>query len=124
MSDKQASGNDQPDRTDLAEDRTILANERTYAGWIRTALTALAVALGLRALMRSFEPVWVPQLISSAFVVVAIALIWLAWRRARHVQSRLDMHAIEGMPRTPMGWITGLMIVASLALGVVLWLVA
>src|SRR5690606_18654730 len=113
-----------PGRTDLAEDRTVLANERTYAGWIRTALTALAVALGLRALMRSFEPVWVPQLIASAFVLVAVALIWLAWRRARSVQSRLDMHAIEGMPRTPMGWIAGLMIVASLAVGVVLWLVA
>ncbi|MDF1729557.1 MAG: DUF202 domain-containing protein, partial [Sulfitobacter sp.] len=37
------------DRTDWAEDRTILANERTFAGWMRTGMASLAVAIGLKA---------------------------------------------------------------------------
>ncbi|MEY8838652.1 DUF202 domain-containing protein, partial [Cribrihabitans sp. XS_ASV171] len=35
-------------RTDWAEDRTLLANERTYAGWLRTGMAAVALALGTR----------------------------------------------------------------------------
>ena len=41
-------------RTDWAEDRTILANERTFAGWMRTGMASLAVAIGLKAVFGGF----------------------------------------------------------------------
>jgi len=45
-------------RTALAVDRTILAAERTYAAWVRTGLTALASAVGARALLGHTVPDW------------------------------------------------------------------
>ena len=46
------------DRTDLAEDRTILANERTFAGWMRTGLATIGIALGFQALFGRVDPTW------------------------------------------------------------------
>lgn len=37
------------DRTDWAEDRTALANERTFAGWMRSVMAAVAIAMGPKA---------------------------------------------------------------------------
>ena len=43
------------DRTDWAEDRTILANERTFAGWMRTGMAAIAIAVGLKAVFNDAD---------------------------------------------------------------------
>jgi putative membrane protein len=110
------------DRTDLAEDRTVLANERTYAGWMRTGLACVGVGLGFRALLRSFEPVWMAKLVATAFIAVGVVVIWFAWRRASQVLDRLDNHSVPAMPMARMGWLSGTLIVASLALAVVLWM--
>lgn len=111
------------DRTELSEDRTLLATERTYAGWMRTGLGCVGVALGFRAMLRQFEPAWLPKLVATAFILAGTAIIWFAWRHACHVLERLDNHAVGAMPLSKMGWLSGTMIAASLTLGVVLWMI-
>ena len=59
-------------RTDWAEDRTILANERTFAGWMRTGMACVAVAIGLRAVFGEFEPTWVAKAVASVFIIAAL----------------------------------------------------
>jgi putative membrane protein len=110
------------DRTDLAEDRTVLANERTYAGWMRTGLACVGVGLGFRALLRAFEPAWIAKLVATAFIAAGTVIIWFAWRRASQVLSRLENHTVPTLPMARMGWLSGAMIAASLALAVVLWM--
>ena len=74
------------ERTDWAEDRTILANERTYAGWMRTGMASVALALGLRALFGPFEPTWLPKLVASIFIGTGIMIFYLAWRNCSGTQ--------------------------------------
>lgn len=111
------------DRTDLAEDRTALASERTYASWMRTGMACIGVALGFRALLKSFEPAWIVKSIATAFVLVGAAVIWFAYRRACALADRLDSHKIKSLPLSRLRWVTVLLVAASLALSVVLWMV-
>ena len=60
------------DRTDWAEDRTIQANERTFAGWMRTGMGALGVAIALRAVFGEFDPTWAAKAVASIFILLAI----------------------------------------------------
>jgi putative membrane protein len=109
------------DRTGLAEDRTLLASERTYASWMRTGMASIAVALGFRALLHSFEPAWVVKLIASAFVLTGAAVIWFAYRRACALAERLGDERPTALPISRMGWLSVTLVLAALALGVVLW---
>ena len=59
-------------RTDWAEDRTVLANERTFAGWLRTGLAAVAVAIGFQAVVSDFEPTWAAKTVATMFLVAAL----------------------------------------------------
>ena len=56
------------DRTHWAEDRTSLANERTFAGWMRTGMAAIGVAIGLKAVFGAFEPTWMAKAVASIFL--------------------------------------------------------
>lgn len=95
MSDVDSSTQqDKPSRTDLAEDRTILANERTFAGWMRTSLASVAIGVGFHALFPHIEPPWVPRLIATAFLLVAILVIISAASRAAAVMERLSAHVV------------------------------
>jgi putative membrane protein len=78
----------------LAEDRTILANERTFAGWMRTALASVALGVGFHALFPTMQPTWLPRVIASAFLLLAILVIVLAERRAAAVMRRLNAHVV------------------------------
>ena len=89
-----SSNDDNPSRTDLAEDRTILANERTFAGWMRTALAAIALGVGFNALFRAMEPAWTPRAIATAFLLLAIIIIISAERLADAVMNRLSAHVV------------------------------
>ena len=81
-------------RLDLAEDRTILAIERTFAGWVRTALACIALGIGFHALFQSMRPPWLPRVVATAFLVLAIFLVVLAERRAAAVMRRLSAHVV------------------------------
>lgn len=109
-------------RTDYAEDRTVLANERTFAGWMRTSMAAVAVALGIPALIGEFEPSWLLQSAGTILIGCAIGIVLLGWRRSANVFSRLNAHTLEDTPRTPTGVIAVTIVFVYIILTVVLWL--
>jgi putative membrane protein len=124
MSSSSQSKNDlAQDRTDWAEDRTVLANERTFAGWMRTGMASLAIAIGLQAVFGVTEPTWIAKSVASIFVILSIVVFWAAWRNACKVISRLDSHAAEPVSKSHFKTIAAIMTLGSLATGVVLWLV-
>lgn len=110
------------DRTDWAEDRTILANERTFAGWMRTGMACVALAIGLRAVFGPFEPTWVPKAVASTFILAAVFIFWSARRQACATMARLNEHHADAQTS---GYFTSLSIVLSVAAlltGFILWL--
>ncbi|MEM9969584.1 MAG: DUF202 domain-containing protein [Pseudomonadota bacterium] len=109
------------DRTDWAEDRTLLANERTFAGWMRTGMAAVALALGLRALFGAFEPAWVPKVAASMLILVALFIFYAAWRSTCHTLDRLEDHDAHGQPVRRIALIAGLMAISAATTGVILW---
>jgi putative membrane protein len=110
------------DRTDLAEDRTVLANERTFAGWLRTGMTAVGIALGFQALFSRMEPDWVPKAISTVFLLTAIYIFWSSERRAAAVCRRLEAHQVDGPRGANLRLTTAVMIGAATALIAAIWL--
>lgn len=82
-------------RTEMSEDRTVLAMERTFAGWFRSALTAVGIGLGFQALFTKMDPTWVPKGIATAFMLIGIALLVSGERRAADVLSHLNAHKVD-----------------------------
>lgn len=122
---------DQPDhqhapsaryRTDLAEDRTVLANERTYASWMRTGLAGIGIGLAFHALFMRFRPEWVPKLIATVFLLIAVMIFLAAERRACSVLHRLHAHEVTTIKITNIRIITIAAVLATLSLIGVLWL--
>jgi putative membrane protein len=109
-------------RTDWAEDRTLLANERTFAGWMRTGMAAIAVALGLKAVFGAFEPTWVPKAIATLFVAMGIFTFLAARRQARATLKRLHGNDTDAQPSSYISWLAIGLSVASAGVGAVLWL--
>ena len=72
--------------------RTRLANERTYLAWWRGGLTALAVALGVGALLPRLSDGgrWAFVALGIGFVALAIAFIVYGVRRFRAVEQALE----------------------------------
>jgi putative membrane protein len=110
------------DRTDWAEDRTILANERTFAGWMRTGMAALAVAIGLRAVFGPFEPTWAAKGVASIFIVAAIYIFWAAHDAATRTLERLNDHHAHAQPNRRMRVIAVIFSLASVGIGAILWM--
>ena len=110
------------DRTDWSEDRTILASERTFAGWIRTGLASVAVALGLHALFGQFQPTWVPKLLASLFILTAVVIFVSARRGTVRTQRRMHGHDTRSPKHAALLGITVVLVTASLGAGAVLWM--
>lgn len=119
MADKQDLAED---RTDWAEDRTVLANERTFAGWMRTGMAAVAIALGQKAVFRAFEPTWVPKLAASGFILISIFIFLSAQYEARATLRRMKRHAARARSARSMLLTSVALSVASAATGAILWL--
>lgn len=109
-------------RTDLAEDRTILANERTFAGWMRTSFASIAIGIGFNALFGKIDPIWLPKVIATGFLLLAIFIAVMAERRAAAVMRRLSAHVIETSAVMNLRILTALVTVGVLALVAGLWL--
>ena len=109
-------------RTDLAEDRTILANERTFAGWFRTGMAAIGIAVGFGALYRDLEPVWVPKAVGTALLLVAAYIFIAADRRACAVMNRLDTHEIKAFSPMNLRLLTVICVGSALVLIAAIWL--
>lgn len=110
------------ERTDWAEDRTLLANERTFAGWMRTGLASVAVAIGLRAVFGPFEPTWAAKAVASLFVIAAIVIYWSARHTAVRAHERLSAQDAEPVSGRGFTRLAAVLTVATLGVGIVLWL--
>ena len=111
------------DRTDLAEDRTALANERTCAGWLRTGMAAVAVALGMQAVFRSFEPVWFARAAASVFLLAAASIFWLARRKTLATLAEINTSQANTLHRRGVNWLTAVLLLGTLGVGLILWFV-
>jgi putative membrane protein len=109
-------------RTEFAEDRTVLANERTFAGWLRTGYAGIGIGLAFNALFNRVDPPWVPKLIATAFLFIAILIFAAAQRRACAVLSRLHSHKVRTLRPANVRLITWVSIAATLALIGAIWL--
>lgn len=109
-------------RTDWAEDRTVLANERTFAGWMRTALAAVVVALGLHAVFREIQPTWAAKAAASLFIAAALIVIWAAERAAARTAKRMDNHQIRTLTHWRLTLIAALLTLGSVGTGAILWM--
>jgi inner membrane protein YidH len=81
--------------------RTRLANERTYLAWLRTALTALAVAVGTGKIVPNVADVtpWPFELLGAGFAGLAFVFIALGIRRFLKVEAALDVGAFSPLAR-------------------------
>ncbi len=109
------------DRTDWAEDRTTLANERTFAGWMRTGMASLAVAVGLKAIFGDFEPTWMAKAVASIFIVIAVLIFAAAATQSREAQKRIDNHSSEPQSHGRMATLAILLSIGALGTGALLW---
>jgi putative membrane protein len=121
MSDKKDTTALAEDRTDWAEDRTLLANERTFAGWMRTGMACVALALGLRALFGAVEPGWIARSAASLLILVSLFIFFAAWVSARNTLDRLEDHTAYGQPQRRIAIIAALLGVSAATTGVLLW---
>ena len=110
-------------RTDFSEDRTVLANERTFASWVRTGFAGIGIGLAFNALFTRIQPEWLPKLIASAFLAIAIVIFVTAERRACAVLHRLHAHQVTTIKITVLRLITVVAVVATVSLLAVIWLV-
>lgn len=110
------------DRTHYAEDRTLLANERTFAGWMRTGLASIGVGVAFHALFGKIEPGWLPRGIASLFIVAGMAIVFLAQRKGRAVQRRLETHDIKPVLGMNMWLIAAMMMLGAIALLAGIWM--
>ena len=108
-------------RTDWAEDRTTLANERTFAGWMRTGMASIAIAVGLKAVFGAADPTWIPKTVSTLFIVAALFIFWSARRNACLAQDRLTDHKAEVQSRRNYTILASLFCTGAVAVGIVLW---
>jgi putative membrane protein len=109
-------------RTDYAEDRTVLANERTFASWVRTGFAGIGIGLAFNVLFTRISPAWVPKLIATLFLLIAMLIFIAAERRACMVLRRLHAHQITPFKITNMRVITIVSVGATLTLLAVIWL--
>src|SRR6266516_2735712 len=81
----------EPEPVDASR-RTRLANERTYLAWMRSSLTALAVAVGTGKIVPGLAHVtrWPFELLGAAFAAFAVALIAYGARRFLRVERALQ----------------------------------
>ncbi|MFQ1699338.1 YidH family protein [Loktanella agnita] len=108
-------------RTDWAEDRTILANERTFAGWMRTGMACVAIAIGLKAVFGDFDPTWGAKAVATIFLVAAIGIFWSARQRACATLSRLNQRDAEAQTSNNFTIMVITLTTATIAVGGILW---
>jgi putative membrane protein len=100
-----------------------MAVERTMASWISASFAAIGVGLGLRALFAQIEPSWVPRLISSMFLALAIVMILNAERRMCRAMGRLSSHQIHPPTRAGLRYSAYVIAAATAVLIGAIWLV-
>ncbi|NNE88973.1 MAG: DUF202 domain-containing protein [Silicimonas sp.] len=109
-------------RTDWAEDRTVLANERTFAGWMRTGMACIGVALGLKAVFRQTDYPLLAKSVAEVFIVCAIVIFWSAVQKSRQTHKRMSDHDVDAQPARNMTILATILTIGAIATGIILWL--
>ena len=109
-------------RTAWAEDRTMLANERTFAGWMRTGMACIALALGLKAIFKDTDYPIVAKGVAEVFIIVAILIFWAAATKSRETQKRMTDHDVDAQSHQRMTILASVLTFGAVATGVILWL--
>ncbi|WP_299613106.1 YidH family protein [uncultured Tateyamaria sp.] len=110
-------------RTDWAEDRTSLANERTFAGWMRTGMASVGVAIGLKAVFGATDPTWLAKSVATIFLAAALFMFWAARQQACASHSRLSERDAKTQSSTNFTMIAIAMTSGTIATAVILWLI-
>jgi len=100
----------------------MLANERTLAAWWRTAMAALAAAVGFAHLFGD-NPAWLVKGGASALVLLALLVLLVDFRRYRATARRVE--ASETVDRIAAWALRAgslLLTAAALAAGLSIWL--
>ncbi|MCF7701741.1 YidH family protein [Loktanella sp. M215] len=109
-------------RTAWAEDRTVLANERTFAGWMRTGMACIALALGLKAVFKDTDYPVLARSVAEVFIFAALLIFWSAVFKCRKAQRRMKDHDVEAQSYRYMTFLACVLTLGALATGVILWL--
>lgn len=101
--------------------RTRLANERTYLAWWRSALTALAVAVGTGRIAPGLAggTAWPYRVLGAGFGVLAAALAGCAYLRQRNVEraiARGGYAPLDSRVALALALVTVVLAVATVAL--------
>jgi putative membrane protein len=113
--------NDDPDKPTSGADayrRTRLAAERTELAWWRTGLTAIAVALGVGAILPeidSSETEWPHVVLGAAFALYGVALIVVGTIRGREVEAAVARGRYSKLSRQASTWLTAIGALLGLA---------
>jgi putative membrane protein len=111
-----------PDRTDLANDRTILAAERTLSAWWRTAMAALAAAVGFARIFGDVQPQWLVRGGASCLIALALLILAIALLRYRRTSRRINNEDVRSVSMPALVAGTALLVLASAAAALVVWL--
>jgi putative membrane protein len=110
------------DRTDLANDRTMLAAERTLSAWWRTAMAALAGAVGFARLFGDVQPQWLIRGGASFLILLALLIIAVAFHRYRRTAKRINNEQVRSIPRFTLAAGTGLLVLTTGVAAAVVWI--
>ena len=109
-------------RTAWAEDRTMLANERTFAGWMRTGMASIALALGLKAVFKDTTYPLIAKCVAEIFILAGVVIFWAAVLNCRKARRRMDDHDVEAQSSQHMTWLAMILTIAAVATGTILFL--
>lgn len=99
----------------------MLANERTFAGWMRTGMAALGMAVAIEAIFKETEPTWLAKSAATLFVCAAALVFLGAYRKSRQTADRLTAHASHPMAVRNLLMLTILFVAGALFIGLLLW---
>ncbi len=103
------------DRTEWARRRTLLAKERTFAGWVRTALSAIAVGFAGARLLTDLEPQWLVMTASAALIVLGVGALGFGFWSYRQTLRELERQGVRGLPLWLISAFTLLLVAAATA---------
>jgi len=100
----------------------MLAGERTLAAWWRTAIAALASAVGLVKILDGFQPPWIPRAAAALPILLALLILFFAARRYVRTARRVEAECVERVPQTELWVGTSLLAILAVAVGALIWL--
>ncbi|MBJ6124613.1 YidH family protein [Microvirga splendida] len=100
----------------------MLAAERTLSAWWRTAMAALAVAVGFARLFGDVQPQWLIRGGATLPILLALIIIGFAFRRYRQTSKNINNQDVRSISAPALALGTGILALAAVVAGIVTWL--